>query len=1297
MPGIVDRMIRKPAKPRLDPDDVIAGRGRPPPARELIELIRDINPTGRDLAAKEIARRYALKSRLQSVLIRRFAEDLVVAPDPHEPGVVSLDHRPLGISACHALVRELDEDARSWVQLQLDLAASPKAPAPTAPRRTERHEAPSGGEQAGLLAVPDLLRAGQEAVEAYDYELARAHFVQALDQPDADADVAVALLSLFVDHLAADEDALALEDRLPASVRGRVEVRQLLALAAARTGDRARALRLLKAPHGGRVVEAFVALARAALEAGDLAAAAADVAEVRTRDPAHHELPGLAQGLAGRRAAERQPKEAELSRLLGEGRVEEAEACGRRLLAQWPDSKVGRQAMQAIEELRRAATATRLVTAASEALARGELGQARSWIDQARAAGAPSELTVPLQRRLDEAEEAERVRVERAEVEKVVALLGGADPEAGLLAYLALSLPQRARAREHVPLPRLGWLAEIAVEPVSGARARAAVLAVAALERASAIVAAEPQAALDLLTAQGKILQGVGRGAEITREAHARLDVLRREIACRRLDLARALFEEGDVPRAEVVLGEVILGDLPERDRALAEELEARLARERDRRRLLERFEKARRDGEIIVARDHAGLLADRAEGEEKARWTAIQGELEAEISRAFRLRVDTTPVPFTSLRELDLSVDNGVQRALLPGGRELLLVDTHGVWVFLRVIDLASRTIRARVLLRTPQPIGLMLLELRSDRLMLIGNHGTLLVLCLPAWTVHLYAERLGLASGDEFFHAVAIVPGTVFLWGAIRPTRGRRWIVRVIDLTCGRVVRELREAVAYVALHAIAGLTEPLMALVTHQEEALYLYDARGQLLERGKYDLAVVPEGITATPEGDRLFVVLGRRKAQDMLRRTPSSWCTLVPGAAPSPEVSLAFLGEVAIAAATDRVGGLIYLRCESLDSRRQLLGVRLTASEPPALEVCFHAHLPGRNMLLEAWGGGPVTALASHEDSIEVAELGATAPDFRPGPLAGRLRMGILVGFGAWCHNPGGAQDAAIQALAATLKGESQALRMRRVTAAQFEDSVERLVELGLAFRRINEEKHARKILSWALKQFPDHPELRVQQARFAANTWSWPRVHELLAGIDLSPLDDWRAKHALHLLGAALLFLGRHAEALPLFRRGAACAEGRCNLEASLSLAIPLADEASAPEAAAWTPDQVFLREILRAVTAADACLAEGDAAGALQALDCLAVAEAHEVQSLARRAEATLRLGDPGEARRFEAAFALASFCGAHAEKEPYERQELPLIGLWDEARLDALAERASRWLSETLGEAWPRPAGGF
>jgi len=83
---------RKPTKSRLDLDDILAGRGRPPAARELIAWIHEVNPTGQALPAAETARRYGVKSRLQSLLIRDFGDEIDVAPEPREPGVVSLHH-----------------------------------------------------------------------------------------------------------------------------------------------------------------------------------------------------------------------------------------------------------------------------------------------------------------------------------------------------------------------------------------------------------------------------------------------------------------------------------------------------------------------------------------------------------------------------------------------------------------------------------------------------------------------------------------------------------------------------------------------------------------------------------------------------------------------------------------------------------------------------------------------------------------------------------------------------------------------------------------------------------------------------------------------------------------------------------------------------------------------------------------------------------------------------------------------------------------------------------------------------
>ena len=98
---------------------VLAGN-KDVPARRLVDLIHEVNPTGRDLPQAEAERRYATKSRLQSLLVRRFGEELEVRPDPQTPDAVSIRHRYSDLSASHTVVDTLEEDARSWVRFRLD-------------------------------------------------------------------------------------------------------------------------------------------------------------------------------------------------------------------------------------------------------------------------------------------------------------------------------------------------------------------------------------------------------------------------------------------------------------------------------------------------------------------------------------------------------------------------------------------------------------------------------------------------------------------------------------------------------------------------------------------------------------------------------------------------------------------------------------------------------------------------------------------------------------------------------------------------------------------------------------------------------------------------------------------------------------------------------------------------------------------------------------------------------------------------------------------------------------------------
>jgi hypothetical protein len=90
--------------------------------QEFCELIRRTNPTRLPLEAAERARRYELKCRLQSELIRRFGEQLQVVA--LRDGIVALRLREGRGDGGHTKVKRLSPEARAFVEAQLRTPSS---------------------------------------------------------------------------------------------------------------------------------------------------------------------------------------------------------------------------------------------------------------------------------------------------------------------------------------------------------------------------------------------------------------------------------------------------------------------------------------------------------------------------------------------------------------------------------------------------------------------------------------------------------------------------------------------------------------------------------------------------------------------------------------------------------------------------------------------------------------------------------------------------------------------------------------------------------------------------------------------------------------------------------------------------------------------------------------------------------------------------------------------------------------------------------------------------------------------
>lgn len=277
--------------------EALLRRGAPIPIEQLIRLIHAVNPTTRSLRASDATRRYSLKAQLQSLLIRNFPEQIqVVRTDT--PGVISILHGYVGLDACHAVLDELDPDARAWVTYQLDVngaQATPESYSAPLEEAKELNSQPQTSEKE--RAVASRLHAGKQAAKRYDYETAASEFESALQRDGASIEAARALLGLWVETLGTDDPALALESRLPKPTLADPEVKALLATAAARSGDLKRAERLTLGLENTRAAEIIAICAKVALQRRDAAAAALWIAQLRWLDAMHPALEECEQAL----------------------------------------------------------------------------------------------------------------------------------------------------------------------------------------------------------------------------------------------------------------------------------------------------------------------------------------------------------------------------------------------------------------------------------------------------------------------------------------------------------------------------------------------------------------------------------------------------------------------------------------------------------------------------------------------------------------------------------------------------------------------------------------------------------------------------------------------------------------------------------------------------------------------------------------------------------------------------------------------------------------------------------------
>ncbi len=1241
-------------------------------AGELLDLIHRVNPTGRELGARDAERRYAQKARLQSLLVRRFGPDLSVVLDPASEGTVSIRYRGDGRDGCHAVLDTLDEDARAWVQLQLDLGPpSSEAPAPPAARPSGRGGPPPADEDGGPSSTEasspeSLVRHADEAVASYDFERARAHLERAVAASGGAAGPASALLALLVETLGDDAAAIALQPALSRAALAHGDVRALLALAEARSGDAAQALVLLKGASEHKTAEVSAALASRAVSAGNAEQAAAHLAELRKRDPAHGAIVGLADEVARLRAAARGPFEAELSALVAAGREDEAEKKAAEVLARWPESEAARRVVRAAEERRR------LVQEAAE-------------------------------RRAREAAAALQAKREEAQVEQVRAALAAPDPREGLLAWLELDPALRLRAGETAAAELCRWLDLTPARVPSPARVDAVLAVVVARQR----LAGDPQGAIDALAVHEATLERVPEARRVAREARAEIAAQRAARAREVVVAARFHLASGDAASALLLLDAPLRRDLGDEEHAEAEALREQAAAIVLKERRVADVGRLRQGKHLFEARELAGELLAEAPPQERPRWEEERRVIQEEIQRAFHVEIDHEPRPLEEgaiPKATQVMMEEPVW--LTEDGLTLVLVEGHERWVWVQLVDVESRLVRAEMVLSAPEPLGNLVVHVLGCTAWLSSERGGLLAIDVERFTVELFRPAHEIVTPGHHVGGAAITAdrgaaGPRYYWVMPADEDGFACPVQVIDLETRRVVREIPEVVR---LSAIVGTREARFGCF--KSAGLVLHEDRGVPAPNGRFprqDVAVVlaaahPSGeglvaagtISPTPWHVVRVPAPGSRRKQSPEppsagEQTASVLVDLTARPARAPWVIGDLVGGTLFALVSSRDTGLCVVTLLRGDEVWELQVLRPTEG---TFELLHRTETSAHTSIVRDGGGRYLFVYSARPPFL--APLGPTAPDLPAAKKRPTLWIGDLTKLPA-CLGSAGARAEAYRAVAESLKTQRLDAITATSRALQKEDDPAQVVERIRALAAANDDEgnvDAARLRAWLWPRHPSSPRVRLLRADEQALLGRWDEVRDFLAPCTPASFagDEDHAQHFSHLLALAALHLGDVEEA----RRRTAEAAGRhgsCQLQALAAVLQPRPDpQASVREAVQETEAPLPLTQLAWAIHAADACLEAGDPEGALAALDPGRFDTDEEVQVLARRAEAWLGLSPSGR-RRFLKIMVLARLIEAHEGTWDGKREELPVPTAWARSRLDDIAKRAAAWLSAQRG----------
>lgn len=1277
----------------------------PVAVHELIRMIHRINPTGENLSPTKSAERYRVKTQLQSLLIRRFPESLIVEqPEPENPRLVGFRLRHFDQDACHAMIDELDEDARAWTQKQIDESLTGHPFESVGPaKKSVQHDSTGPADHStrnGIkkseegLSRDELMARGQNALAEYDYEACEKCYRRALEVSGDDPDPAILLLELYVDYLAAYEKAVDLSQTIPMSVKNNENVKVLSALAAARSGRIDSALEHIKRSSHPRSSEVYVILVRHFIQVGEAERASILLSKLASLEQAElkFEIEQLAKNIQSLRAKGLEPLEQEMHLAQQEGRTEDSLKLADRILSVSPENRAARRLRHDIDKQQRDENINQLLSLADEAKRINDFSREAELLNKAIAGGANAQ---NLAKRLDYALNEARRHKEEMEIRSLINLLTQGDKRKAFLQYINLNAQQRRRINDTIHDPHWAWLEQV-LSTQTATKPEKLVEAVLVLGRSKEALQEEkePERIMAEMEPYGKVLQSVPEAHDLLHQAERLLQAVKSKEAKDFLVKAACFIEKEDPQKARACMNQIKVSLLQGDDKKLFDDIHQRLYYLEKFMRLRQKYRDSHDRGAHFAARDIAGELARHTGQDTSGYWFDRLEEQTSHINKEWALvLIDIDELPSYYASSGLQWLDETTHGCLLSDERHLIIASSHERWVFLRIFCLDDQRFKKAIILRTPRQMLLHHIYPMGNTLWITGEEGDVLELGLEPLNILSWYGFSSFIGEEEVIEGAWIFPKSKSLWLYKRHKKSDLFeIYEVIDIDQQRVVRQVKSFGYPMAINTGGHFR---VGVQNTNTKTVQLYSERGKAVESfafesyqtiheatihpNRNDFVFLPfddhgtmnpfQEIDGEEEGDLVLTIEVRPGSQGKyqpLRIENSS------GESPHSIFTSLDTG----------ITFILYNRNAFSEDSEHILSAFKESGQ--GFEQLYEVRVPEKVVFARDEFSRRVTAMNFQGNRVQAVVLNENPPVFDFG-IHGPYKKAMPEFRSDFylCHHPRGPIKAKALADMLQIKSWSEkdlnnAINIMKQPGSNTPDEIAAFIyalERSYLFEKANDLK------IWMRTQHSNHFSVLLDLAEEAGQEKKWPQVISLLEGISRPDLDDGTARHLCHLLGIGYFIQGEIQRAQNIWREGITYEEGRCDLSpyieyARLSL-MP------AEERLKQTSD---MAEALNIFEPVNHHLANKRWCEAKETIEKNEASSKSDLQLLARLTWAYLNQNlIPGEMPWLFKIIALGNYCQVYDNKFIYDSKVLPpCIESWPESRLSDIARQAKQWLDD-------------